>query len=254
MPSQLLAWLVVVPTAAVVGGDHSLVRDSSTARKRRHMKKFAFGALWVALAVQALWIVVRIIRQPATPGSVSYPAAVTVAFAALVVTRGRYRWIAGVLRMFVGVAFLSAVCDRFGILGPPGTPGISWGNFRNFTAYTAQVNSFLPAATIPALAVVESIIEGALGLAMLVGAFLHVTAWASSALLFVFGIAMTVSLGVASQFPFAVFVLAAGTWVLAVLDPSFASIDALAARMGYTRHSTHARYPHWNQRRARESR
>ncbi len=156
--------------------------------------------------------------------------------------------------MFVGVAFLSAVCDRFGILGPPGTPGISWGNFRNFTAYTAQVNSFLPAATIPALAVVESIIEGALGLAMLVGAFLHVTAWASSALLFVFGIAMTVSLGVASQFPFAVFVLAAGTWVLAVLDPSFASIDALAARMGYTRHSTHARYPHWNQRRARESR
>ncbi len=204
------------------------------------MKKTAFAALWMALAVQALWIAIRILHQHATPGSVSYPGAVTLAFAALALTRGRYRWITALLRIFVGVAFLSAVCDRFGIFGPPGTPGVSWGNFRNFTTYTAQVNSFLPAVVIPALAVIESVIEGILGLAMLLGACLRVTGWASSALLFLFGIAMTISLGVTSQFPFAVFVLAAGAWVLAILGPSFASIDALVAKLGYTCPRPHA--------------
>src|SRR6266404_1860085 len=126
------------------------------------------------------------------------------------------------------------------IFGPPGTPGVSWGNFRNFTTYTAQVNSFLPAVVIPALAVIESVIEGILGLAMLLGACLRVTGWASSALLFLFGIAMTISLGVTSQFPFAVFVLAAGAWVLAILGPSFASIDALVAKLCYTCPRPHA--------------
>jgi len=50
---------------------------------------------------------------------------------------------------------------------------------------------------------------------MLLGAWLRVTAWASSVLLFLFGIAMTISLGVSSQFPYAVFVLGSGGWVLA---------------------------------------
>lgn len=107
------------------------------------------------------------------------------------------------------------------------------GNFENFTIYTGEVNSFVPAAFIPALAAIESLFEGVLGLTMLVGAFLRVTLPASSVLLFLFGIAMTLSLGITSQFAFAVFVLATGTWVLAILGASLASIDALMVRLGY---------------------
>jgi hypothetical protein len=48
-------------------------------------------------------------------------------------------------RVALGCGFLSAVADRFGLWGKYG----DWGNFANFTRYTAQVNSFMPAATAP---------------------------------------------------------------------------------------------------------
>ena len=52
------------------------------------------------------------------------------------------------LRVALGSAFLSAVADRFGLWGKYG----GWGNFPNFTRYVAQVNSFMPAFSIPFLA------------------------------------------------------------------------------------------------------
>ena len=57
---------------------------------------------------------------------------------------------AGILyaRIALGAAFLSAVADRFGLWGKYG----GWGNFATFTKYVAQVNSFMPAFTIPFLA------------------------------------------------------------------------------------------------------
>jgi putative oxidoreductase len=73
------------------------------------------------------------------------------------------------LRRALGVTLLSAVVDRFGLWGPPGAVNISWGNWPRFVAYTAQVNSFLPAAVAPELAVVATVAELALGLALLLG-------------------------------------------------------------------------------------
>ena len=49
------------------------------------------------------------------------------------------------LRWALGVTLLSAVADRFGLWGLPGVVNISWGNWPRFVAYTAKVNSFLPA-------------------------------------------------------------------------------------------------------------
>lgn len=55
------------------------------------------------------------------------------------------------VRLAVGTAFLSAVADRFGLWGPYGHKNVDWGDFSHFVAYTARVNSFLPAAIIPAV-------------------------------------------------------------------------------------------------------
>ena len=49
------------------------------------------------------------------------------------------------VRIALGSAFLSPVADRFGLWGKYA----SWGDFASFTRYVAQVNSFMPAFTIP---------------------------------------------------------------------------------------------------------
>jgi uncharacterized membrane protein YphA (DoxX/SURF4 family) len=161
----------------------------------------------------------------------STPSSLQIGFTALVLAGQRFRLIPALLRIFIGVAFVSAIFDRLGLFGGPGTPGVSWGNFQNFISYTAQVNSFLPGRIIPLLAVVESFIEGGLGIAMLLGPAVRPASIASAALLFAFGIAMTVSLGVSSEFSFAVFVLAAGALMIPTVDSALLSLDALQARL-----------------------
>ena len=65
-------------------------------------------------------------------------------------TVGRYASV--FLRLALGAAFLSGVADRFGLWGPAGTANVAWGDFQRFTAYTARVNPWAPAPTVPALA------------------------------------------------------------------------------------------------------
>lgn len=68
-------------------------------------------------------------------------------------------------RVALGLSFLSAVADRFGLWGKHS----SWGNFANFERYTAQLNPFLPAFSIPFLAWTATIAEIALGVALIAG-------------------------------------------------------------------------------------
>ena len=42
-------------------------------------------------------------------------------------------------RLALGASFLSAVADRFGLLGPYGAKNVSWGNFAHFLEYTRSV-------------------------------------------------------------------------------------------------------------------
>jgi len=119
------------------------------------------------------------------------------------------------LRWALGATLLSAVADRFGLWGPPGAPNASWGDFSHFVAYTAKVNSFLPAALAPGLAVLATIAELTLGLALLLGIWRRPVAWASCGLLTLFALAMTFSFGVKAPLNYSVFVDAAAALLLA---------------------------------------
>src|SRR5215217_4345449 len=55
------------------------------------------------------------------------------------------------LRLALGLAFLSAVADRFGLWGSAGTRNVAWGDFAHFTQYTGQLNPWAPVALIPTL-------------------------------------------------------------------------------------------------------
>ncbi len=46
------------------------------------------------------------------------------------------------VRIAVATAFLSAVADRFGYWGKPGSPNVSWGNWEQFLIYSNKLNFF----------------------------------------------------------------------------------------------------------------
>ena len=121
------------------------------------------------------------------------------------------RWL---LRWALGVTFLSAVADRFGIWGPPGTAGVSWGDWYHFVAYTAKVNSFVPAVLAPTLAVIATAAEFMLGVALILGVFRRPVAWASALLLALFAGAMTLSFGIKAPLNYSVFVDLAAAFAL----------------------------------------
>ena len=115
------------------------------------------------------------------------------------------------LRFALGIAFLSAVADRFGFWGRHS----AWGNFSRFTHYTAQVLSFLPASSIPFFAWAATIAEIGLGIALIFGLWLRWTALASALLLLLFAIAMSISFGVNVPLGYSVFSASAGALLLA---------------------------------------
>ena len=117
-------------------------------------------------------------------------------------------------RIALGAAFLSAVADRFGLWGKYG----GWRNFANFEKYTAQVNSFMPASTIPFLAWAATIAELAFGLALVLGFWLRWAALGSFILLLLFGIAMAISFGIKSPVDYSVFSASAGALILMLYE------------------------------------
>lgn len=115
-------------------------------------------------------------------------------------------------RLALGIAFLSAVADRFGLWGKRG----GWGNFPNFTHYTAQVLSFMPSSAIPFFAWAATIGEICFGIALIFGLWLRWTALGSALLLLCFGIAMAISFGIKSPLDYSVFSASAAALLLAV--------------------------------------
>lgn len=116
-------------------------------------------------------------------------------------------------RIAVGAAFLSAVASRFGLWDRT----LDLKHFANFIEYTAEVNSFLPRAVIPSVAVVATVCETLLGILLVLGLWPRWVSLGSAALLALFGTAMAISFGPKSPMDYSVF-SASGASVLLALD------------------------------------
>jgi len=114
------------------------------------------------------------------------------------------------LRIALGAAFLSAVISRL----HAGSK-----SFAHFLEYTAQVNSFLPAATIPYLAWAATIAETTLGILLIAGLWPRIIALAAAILLALFGTAMAISFGIKEPLDYSVFSASAGALLLAFQTP-----------------------------------
>jgi len=131
------------------------------------------------------------------------------------------------LRAALGVGFLSAVGDRFGLWGAFGEPNVDWGNFSRFLEYTHTLNWFVPAKMIPALGVVATGAEIFLGFLLLVGWHTRAAAMLSALLLLTFGVAMTLALGIKAPLNYAVFTGVGGALLLANCRSFPFSLDQL---------------------------
>lgn len=122
-----------------------------------------------------------------------------------------------ILRVALASAFLAAVADRLGLLGPYGSRNVSWGDWKHFEGYVADLNWFVPKGLIPALSTVETVIEAALGLGLLAGFYPRIVAWSSAALLGSFALTMTIALGVLAPLGYGVFTAVSAALVLGAI-------------------------------------
>src|SRR5678816_4042965 len=143
------------------------------------------------------------------------------------------------LRYALGLGFLSAVADRFGLWGPFGRTNVAWGNFSRFLEYTHTLNWYLPAAMIPALGVIATGAEILFGILLLVGWHTRAAALLSGLLLLTFGVAMTLALGVKAPLNFAVLTGVGGALVLANCERFPFSVDELLFRRTHSEDGRH---------------
>ena len=134
------------------------------------------------------------------------------------------------LRLALGISFLSAIADRLGFWGFYGEPNVAWGNYARYVAYTAKLNWFLPAATIPPLAIIATAAEILFGLLLVLGWKTRTIALLSGVLLITFALAMTMALGVKAPLDLSVFSAAGGALLLATSANFPLSLDEWVRR------------------------
>lgn len=129
------------------------------------------------------------------------------------------------VRIAVATAFLSAVADRFGLWGAPGSPNVAWGNWENFVLYSNSLNSFVSPELGEILAFITTGLEIVFALFLLAGYRTRIISIASGILLSFFAVAMTMALGIKSTFDYSVWVGVGACFLLATVKEYYYSLD-----------------------------
>ncbi|WP_347052085.1 DoxX family membrane protein [Flavobacterium olei] len=130
-----------------------------------------------------------------------------------------------IFRIVLAITMLSAVADRFGIWGAPGSNGVAWGTWENFVLYTQTLNPYANKATAEVLGGIATFLEVVLSLLLLFGFKTRIAALGTALLLFFFGFAMAVSVSVKAPFDYSVWTSAAAALLLANIGKSSYAVD-----------------------------
>jgi uncharacterized membrane protein YphA (DoxX/SURF4 family) len=131
------------------------------------------------------------------------------------------------LRIAIGIGFLSAVADRFG-LWPAQIS--AWGNWENFLAYTEVLNPLIPKMLIPTFGIIATAAELLFGLCLIIGFKTELIAKLSGALMLIFALAITFSTGIKGAFDYSVFAASAGAFALSIMNEKFLELDLLFSK------------------------
>lgn len=130
-----------------------------------------------------------------------------------------------VLRVVLGITMLSAVADRFGFWGAPGAPGVAWGNWENFIAYTQTLNAFASKSVAGILGALATFFEIVFGITLIIGFKTRISALGTSALLLLFAIAMATSSTIKAPFDYSVLTSSAAALLLSVIGKTTFAVD-----------------------------
>jgi predicted pyridoxine 5'-phosphate oxidase superfamily flavin-nucleotide-binding protein/uncharacterized membrane protein YphA (DoxX/SURF4 family) len=134
-------------------------------------------------------------------------------------------------RLALAIGFLSAVADRFGLWGAPGTGNVAWGEYSRYLAYLHELAPYLSGGFLDAAGWLATAAETALGVVLLLGVAVRLAAWASTGVLLVFGLSMFVFSDPEAPFSASVF-SAAGVALLLALAPAGVYLLALDRKPG----------------------
>jgi len=119
-----------------------------------------------------------------------------------------------IVRYALALTFLSAVADRFGLWGAPGSTNVAWGNYSSFLEYTALLNPWASKTLIPIIGGIATCLEIVFAIAFIIGFRVKETSLCSAILLSMFAISMTLTLGIKTPLDYSVFSACAAAFLL----------------------------------------
>ena len=131
------------------------------------------------------------------------------------------------LRLALGIAFIYAVVDRIGWLGPADGKNIAWGNWESFLEYTPILLPMVNRTLSDIFGWIATIAEVLFGVLLIIGYKTKLAALGSFAILLGFGLCMALSLGLKAPFNYSVFSASAGALLLSCLIDYKWSLDNL---------------------------
>jgi putative oxidoreductase len=129
------------------------------------------------------------------------------------------------LRIALGIGFLTTVSDRLGFLGPFGTKNIEWGTWDSFINYTGTLMPFLDKPVVNVMGGIATLAEAVIGILLIIGFKTRLAAIASCSLTLIFALSMSLFLGIKAPINFAVFPVCTASLLLATIPVYEWSID-----------------------------
>lgn len=129
------------------------------------------GLIWVGAGVlfQLAWLLMR--EKP--PGPITVALCLLVVALAVVTIVAQQSLLAviaaWILAVALGLDLMAAIADRFGLFGPPGSAGVSWGSWEHFVAYTGELLGPVLAPASPVAALLATLVEAVLSVLLVSG-------------------------------------------------------------------------------------
>ena len=134
------------------------------------------------------------------------------------------------LRIALGVGFITPVLDRLGFLGSFGGRNIEWGNWDNFINYTGTLMPFLAKPVVNVMGILATIAETVIGISLIIGFKTRLAAIGSFLLTLIFASMMSIFLGLKLPINFATFTVCTASLLLGTIPVYEWSMDRILTK------------------------